>query len=153
MEKENDKVPLRKSDYISDTFKTINDISKRQSAALSENGRHVFYAMFAAAWATLWADEKVVEDKEGTILLILVLCIGISYLILQLGRYYIVTQISRNILSRLKEKIYNEEESSTRMNILSECAFKIVKIEMFLLCLMGIINATFYIRKLLDTIQ
>lgn len=151
MEKENDKIPVGKSDDISDTFKTINEISKRQSTALSENGRHVFYAMFAAAWATLWADEKV-ADKDGTILLILVLCIGISYLILQLGRYYIVTRISRNILSRLKEKIYSEEESSTRMNILSECAFKVVKIEMFLLCLMGIINAIYYIRKLLDTI-
>ena len=103
-------------------FTVIDDISDSQSKLLSEQGRHVFYAMFAAAWATLWADGERM-DMTGKILLILVLCIGIIYLILHLGRYYTLTKVSREILDHLLTKKYDDDKASIHMNIASDNAF------------------------------
>lgn len=132
-------------------FTVIKKISDSQSKLLSEQGRHVFYAMFAAAWATLWADGERM-DLTGKILLILVLCIGIIYLILHLGRYYTLTKVSREILNHLLTKKYDDDKASIHMNIASDNAFKVMKIEWALLCIMGVLNIIYYIRKLLEVL-
>lgn len=132
-------------------FTVIDDISDSQSKLLSEQGRHVFYAMFAAAWATLWADGERI-DMTGKILLILVLCIGIIYLILHLGRYYTLTKVSREILDHLLTKKYDDDKASIHMNIASDNAFKVMKVEWILLSIMGVLNIIYYIRKLLEVL-
>ena len=145
MEMENKNVGL--SDDANEAFDAINRISHVQSTSLSEQGRHVFYAMFAAAWATLWAN-KGTTDMAETTLLLLVLCIGVIYLILHLGRYYAMTTISRKILDDLETKRCDGDRASIRMNVASDNAFKVMKIEIFLLCLMGAFNIIYYIWQL-----
>ncbi len=117
----------------------LDNANKEQSRECVTQGRRIFYALFAAAWLSLYS------KKEHSAFLIAAMIAGVLYALFFLYRYYRITEESRRIYKELDSGNKSEEETTNEMKKISELSFALMKVEFRLLFLMGLTLCIHYI--------
>lgn len=117
----------------------LNSNFSVQTSACSKNCRYAAFAIMAVAWGLL----KDNKDSRSEIVLTIVLTIGVLYMIIETLRYYVSAKLSRELhMLRCKELIDNRSANILR-NKYSDKAFIVLKYEIILCIIMGLIFSVY----------